>query len=484
MTRPLLHLEVFSGDDVEAFIRQCRRYADHLPKAQYTLLKLNTGDKLGSDATLPEAVRATVGTVKGAQVVALNSAPLHVGPDGKRWRKVTAQTGESSVTGWVEEAGRLVTPWHWTGFTTLDAPSTRAGTWWSSVAEYYEHRFNRGPRPAESAFYQQLRKAIDTDGDGDLSEKELDAALHNRLLAPVIGRTIARHESEWYKPEQKFGVLDQLAALVGPKAQESVAKEKPRIERLQWWNAVQAKVPGFPSGKVYHFHPVGLAGNFQCNCGCINVNKFLEEYNRRHGEFSNSLGQTFDQASLVHLKTLIQGIVDYYKSKGRECYIPHIAYMLATARHETLWNGIYFEPRTEGGGQSYFNKYDPVLASTQAHRNRAVAMENTDKGDGYKYRGRGYVQLTWKVNYRRCGEHLGIDLVNSPDSALTARYASGCMIHGMYEGIFTGRRITSYLNESTTDYVNARRAINGLDKADLIAGYANLFESILEKSKC
>ncbi|MEL1266434.1 SH3 domain-containing protein, partial [Pseudoxanthomonas putridarboris] len=27
MTRPLLHLEVFSGDDVEAFIRQCRRYA-------------------------------------------------------------------------------------------------------------------------------------------------------------------------------------------------------------------------------------------------------------------------------------------------------------------------------------------------------------------------------------------------------------------------------------------------------------------------
>ncbi|MEL1266186.1 N-acetylmuramidase domain-containing protein, partial [Pseudoxanthomonas putridarboris] len=45
------------------------------------------------------------------------------------------------------------------------------------------------------------------------------------------------------------------------KAQESVAKEKPRIERLQWWNAVQAKVPGFSAGKVYHFHPVGLAGN-------------------------------------------------------------------------------------------------------------------------------------------------------------------------------------------------------------------------------
>lgn len=58
------------------------------------------------------------------------------------------------------------------------------------------------------------------------------------------------------------------------------------------------------------------------------------------------------------------------------------------------------------------------------------------------------------------------------------------MTYGMYSGIFTGKKITAYINKAKSDYVNARRVINGVDKAEVIAGHAEIFETILERVKC
>ena len=53
---------------------------------------------------------------------------------------------------------------------------------------------------------------------------------------------------------------------------------------------------------------------------------------------------------------------------------------------------------------------------------------------------------------------------------------------GMRKGLFTGKKMGDYLNSQGSDYVNARRIINGVDQATKIAGYASTLEGILRAS--
>lgn len=133
------------------------------------------------------------------------------------------------------------------------------------------------------------------------------------------------------------------------------------------------------------------------------------------------------------------------------------AYLLATVKHETAGT---FEPIREygrGAGKAY----------------------------GRTYYGRGYVQLTWRSNYQRAGELLGYgsEFVQRPDGVMEPSIAYAILSRGMREGWFTGKRLGDYITASGTDYVNARRVVNGTDRATKIAEDAQRFERVLATSE-
>ncbi|MCI0336794.1 MAG: carboxypeptidase [Acidobacteria bacterium] len=93
----------------------------------------------------------------------------------------------------------------------------------------------------------------------------------------------------------------------------------------------------------------------------------------------------------------------------------------------------------------------------------------------YPFYGRGYVQLTWKNNYEKYSHILGVDLVSNPDGALEPEIALFILVHGFKTGTFTGRKISDYINANITDFVNARRCINGTDHDNDIARLAEKY---------
>lgn len=148
------------------------------------------------------------------------------------------------------------------------------------------------------------------------------------------------------------------------------------------------------------------------------------------------------------------------------------SYSLATAHHESAqWKHM-----KELGGDAYFRRmYDKAGARPHI----AKQLGNTEAGDGVKFAGRGYVQLTGRSNHVKAGKALGIDLLKEPQKAEEPTIAAKVLIWGMATGAYTGKRNADYLAKSPPDYVNARRIINGTDKASLIATYAREFQAAL-----
>ena len=135
-----------------------------------------------------------------------------------------------------------------------------------------------------------------------------------------------------------------------------------------------------------------------------------------------------------------------------------LAYMLATTKWETAHTML---PISEFGGKT--KRYAP-------------------------WYGRGFVQLTWKRNYEAMRQGVldltGLDIVANPEDAKDMNAAAYIMFEGMLEGTFTTKKLGDYFNDRVTDWFNARKIINGLDKAAQIASIAKQFYAdLVEASK-
>jgi len=153
-----------------------------------------------------------------------------------------------------------------------------------------------------------------------------------------------------------------------------------------------------------------------------------------------------------------------------------LAYALATVHYEV---DRTMQPIREYGSAAYFRDMYDIEGRFPE---KAVQLSNVHPGEGARCCGRGFVQLTGRRNYDEWSERLGIDLAGNPDLALDGTIAATILFEGMRFGTFTGKRFSDYLNDEKTDWVNARRIVNRLDKASLIAGFARHYKTAFSQA--
>lgn len=201
--------------------------------------------------------------------------------------------------------------------------------------------------------------------------------------------------------------------------------------------------------------------------------------------------QGYDENAQKHIGYILA------ETAKREVSIPQTAYILATARHETS-----FVHLSELGGNEYLSMY-----------NGRSDLCNVVSNDGPRFKGRGYVQLTGRCNYTKftnkllrtqdvnypanknaldgvLARYVNVDysdaltkkenLLNVPDSIINdLSGAAAIIVKGMREGLFTGKKLDDYIGNGNKNYTEARRIVNGMDKASIFAATAVAFEQSL-----
>lgn len=144
-----------------------------------------------------------------------------------------------------------------------------------------------------------------------------------------------------------------------------------------------------------------------------------------------------------------------------------IAYVLATAQHAARFGAQLVETGSSIGDESdgFFDRYEPATVL-------GTARGNTQRGDGARFRGRGFVHVSGRADYATWSQRLGLpeQFVNGetvpyfiafPEAMARPNVAAQTLVRGMRDGIFTGVALGSYVNDKKTDYYNARRVIAG-----------------------
>ena len=149
--------------------------------------------------------------------------------------------------------------------------------------------------------------------------------------------------------------------------------------------------------------------------------------------------------------TQLQQIVPQLGASRAEAVAPHLNAAMAEAGIDTPQRQAMFIAQLahESGGFHYMEE----IASGAAYEGRAD-LGNTQAGDGVRFKGRGYIQVTGRHNYTEAGRALGLDLVNNPD--LASRPENAARIAAWY---WESRGINAAADAG--DFTRVTRLING-----------------------
>jgi putative chitinase len=203
--------------------------------------------------------------------------------------------------------------------------------------------------------------------------------------------------------------------------------------------------------------------------------------------FFNKILPLFHGRITASQKQGLNTIIDVWEqSFYKQTPIPQFAYELGTTHHET---GMTMQPVKEKGGDAYYKRMYDIKGSRPSI---ARTLGNLNPGDGAKFPGMGYVQNTGRSNARKATKRLRelgiidntIDFEKNPELQMVPKYAAAIMFIGMEEGWFTGRKLDQIIdanidNDEHSDFLRARSIINGKDKAEAIADYADAYLNAL-----
>lgn len=291
-SKNLLHLEVFSSEDVPAFIESCKPIGASQQDDQKKLLMVHKGASQivphsdGINNNHPPVASASSPT-SGVDVIisvdTLDRLPADrkiktgggtAGAESPWWRvenKFANDAGQP-LNGWLHEQTLITTRhsgWEWVGFQYLKETVTNAENLaghldtQSSLTEAEVKNYSAQLNAADGGPVREwLYKVINTDSDDKLSVGEIKAALAKFWIAQPVSQLVTRYESEWLWSESKWSELDSLMEESPGVANPDWIVEKKRIEKLSWWTQLASKQAITGDGNVWHFHPVGILGNF------------------------------------------------------------------------------------------------------------------------------------------------------------------------------------------------------------------------------
>jgi hypothetical protein len=295
------------------------------------------------------------------------------------------------------------------------------------------------------------------DGGGGASDYRFSA-----LENPGAGCTL---DGVWVPCSMAYRSLEQGSGVLGP---ENTTRYNYTKQRFEFFRAFADGYSGWVlSGAAYMGN-----GYFIAPGGWDNEEELLEH------ESDNSLLYHHPQHIAARaspcveaLAAIAPGVVGenagtlLEESRLAGLSAAQTAYVFASAQHET------------DQGRSMVE-----YASGEAYEGNVKSLGNTEPGDGPRFRGRGFVQLTGRKNYKLYSDLLDVDLVANPDLAAGVALSAHITVDGMANGRFTGVALSRYINSKKTDFKNARAVVNGdvAKNGDLVGGYAQIYLKALE----
>ncbi|MEC4770165.1 glycoside hydrolase family 19 protein [Burkholderia cenocepacia] len=456
----MAHIEVFCDDGIQLFLEQGRAWVNqHGPQkedwtalglpseptilriAPGTVLYLRTqGDKFvpGDD---PQSRKTDAVQVYSLAELARDSnrqvPEKHPNPDPgypvNWWHVEGVNALGQPIDGWVCDfnfsGGRVTREFaqKWIDFECLEDTHDPAHTIFATTRKWADYASGAdvadlASRSNISPLMLKVYDALFKKGDGKQAADELCTLSQTERsgypwLMQAASRLIVKHESEWANPSKWKQLIAELEKQMGLEPQHE--EERKRIDKLAWWDDVKAVVPGFPGPDVFHLNAISLVGNFSRELEFITLemlaavdpngnknyhrqilpalNKYAKGYQvttpKRIAHFLSQIAvesgfENVEEGLSYSSKRMKQIFGCNPAPKGKQTYSEVSGDIVCNfgRMRDKLWS------------ETSKYEYNPKNLASYVYGDRNK-NGNEESGDGYKYRGRGLIQTTFKSNY-------------------------------------------------------------------------------------